>query len=384
MIPACLPASCCSSSSPAWWRCSPCGACGWRAGRRAGCSRPGSVYAIGIILAVRFAGAFRFLLPILVLAYVAPFVAGPERLARVLRGRRREEPVVIDVTPKPAPGLPDRLRATTTARTTMRPDDAGEIPADRAGRPARRRRVRRGRRAGDGRPGRSRGGGACRGRRRWTAPGRAGADRRRTPAAGPRRGAWAARVRGGRGAGRPRRRGGGRGRAGRSQRGRPRERGTPRDRSPGPPPGRRPGPAARRAARDARLDRHPAGTRRRRVRRGCERGGDGARRAAVDPRRTHRRAGTGARDRRAPPLRPGARSRLAEHRGSRWPPGLARARRAHARHRPPRRDMDGRRGGPSPRDPSRRGLAGDIGRGRRGRWRSPDPRHGPPAAGPVG
>ena len=50
---------------------------------------------------------FRFLLPILVLAYVAPFVAGPERLARVLRGRRREEPAVIDVTPKPAPGLPE-------------------------------------------------------------------------------------------------------------------------------------------------------------------------------------------------------------------------------------------------------------------------------------
>ncbi len=65
------------------------------------------VYAIAILLAVRFAGAFRFLLPILVLAYVAPFVAGPERLARVLRGRRREEPVVIDVTPKPAPGLPE-------------------------------------------------------------------------------------------------------------------------------------------------------------------------------------------------------------------------------------------------------------------------------------
>lgn len=65
------------------------------------------VYSLGIILAVRFAGGFRFLLPILVLAYIAPFVAGPERLARVLRGRRREEPVaIIDVTPKPPPGLP--------------------------------------------------------------------------------------------------------------------------------------------------------------------------------------------------------------------------------------------------------------------------------------
>jgi hypothetical protein len=65
------------------------------------------VYAIGIIAAVRFAAAVRFLLPILVLAYVAPFVAGPERLARVLRRRRRDEPAVIDVTPKPAPGLPE-------------------------------------------------------------------------------------------------------------------------------------------------------------------------------------------------------------------------------------------------------------------------------------
>ena len=65
------------------------------------------VYMLGIILAVRFAGVFRFLLPILVLAYVAPFVAGPERLARVLRGRPKEEPAIIDVTPKPAPGLPE-------------------------------------------------------------------------------------------------------------------------------------------------------------------------------------------------------------------------------------------------------------------------------------
>ena len=65
------------------------------------------VYMLGIILAVRFAGVFRFLLPILVLAYVAPFVAGPERLARVLRGRPKEEPAIIDVTPKPAPRLPE-------------------------------------------------------------------------------------------------------------------------------------------------------------------------------------------------------------------------------------------------------------------------------------
>ena len=89
------------------------------------------VYSLGIILAVRFAGAFRFLLPILVLAYIAPFVAGPERLARVLRGRRREEPVVIDVTPKPPPGLP----APADGDEVGRADDDGvddEAPDDGA------------------------------------------------------------------------------------------------------------------------------------------------------------------------------------------------------------------------------------------------------------
>jgi hypothetical protein len=92
------------------------------------------VYSIGIILAVRFAAAFRFLLPILVLAYVAPFVAGPERLARVLRGRRREEPVVIDVTPKPAPGLPEPAEGDEAGRTD---DDGAEddAPDDAPGEP---------------------------------------------------------------------------------------------------------------------------------------------------------------------------------------------------------------------------------------------------------
>lgn len=64
------------------------------------------VYSIGVFVAVRFPGPARILIPILVLAYVAPFVAGPERLSRVLNGRRREPGgVIIDVTPRPAPGL---------------------------------------------------------------------------------------------------------------------------------------------------------------------------------------------------------------------------------------------------------------------------------------
>lgn len=65
------------------------------------------LYTVGILVAVRFAAATRFLLPILVLAYVAPFVAGPERLARVFGGRRRSRRTVIDVTPAPAPALPE-------------------------------------------------------------------------------------------------------------------------------------------------------------------------------------------------------------------------------------------------------------------------------------
>jgi hypothetical protein len=64
------------------------------------------LFALGIFVGVRFPGPFRLILPILILLYVAPFVAGPERLARVLGGRRPARGVIIDVTPRPAPGLP--------------------------------------------------------------------------------------------------------------------------------------------------------------------------------------------------------------------------------------------------------------------------------------
>ncbi len=64
------------------------------------------LYAASIFLAVRAPLATRFLLPILVLAYVAPFIAGPERLTRVLRGPGEPPRPVIDVTPPPAAGLP--------------------------------------------------------------------------------------------------------------------------------------------------------------------------------------------------------------------------------------------------------------------------------------
>jgi len=65
------------------------------------------LYAVGIFVAVRFPAGVRILVPILVLAYVAPFVAGPERLSRVLNGRRGRPGVIIDVTPRPVPGLPE-------------------------------------------------------------------------------------------------------------------------------------------------------------------------------------------------------------------------------------------------------------------------------------
>jgi hypothetical protein len=64
------------------------------------------LYAVGILVAVRFPGPVRVLIPVIVLAYVAPFVAGPERLSRVLNGRPRPRGVAINVTPRPAPRLP--------------------------------------------------------------------------------------------------------------------------------------------------------------------------------------------------------------------------------------------------------------------------------------
>jgi hypothetical protein len=65
------------------------------------------IYAVGIFLAVRFAAPMRLLLPILIVAYVAPFIVGPERLARVMGRRGQPEPPrVKDVTPPEPPVLP--------------------------------------------------------------------------------------------------------------------------------------------------------------------------------------------------------------------------------------------------------------------------------------
>ncbi len=90
------------------------------------------IYALGIFVGVRFPGPFRLLLPILVLLYVAPFVAGPERLARVLRGRRPDQGVIIDVTPRPAPSLPEPPREPNGAPRGHADADGADDPNDLA------------------------------------------------------------------------------------------------------------------------------------------------------------------------------------------------------------------------------------------------------------
>lgn len=62
------------------------------------------LWLMGFLLAIRPVGA-RFLVPIVLLAYVTPFVAAPERLGRVLRRRRPRDPPppMKNVTPPDDP-----------------------------------------------------------------------------------------------------------------------------------------------------------------------------------------------------------------------------------------------------------------------------------------
>jgi len=85
-------------------------------------------YVLLGLVVVAFPGTTRFLLPILVLAVVAPFVAGPERLARVLGGRSRRSGVIIDVTPRPAPQLPEPPARGTGHDDEDRPRDDEAAP----------------------------------------------------------------------------------------------------------------------------------------------------------------------------------------------------------------------------------------------------------------
>jgi hypothetical protein len=59
------------------------------------------LWALAFFLAVRPVAA-RFLIPILLIAYLAPFVAAPGRLSRIVaRGRGRGEPGATGEPPKP-------------------------------------------------------------------------------------------------------------------------------------------------------------------------------------------------------------------------------------------------------------------------------------------
>ena len=68
-----------------------------------------ALWAAGMLLAIRPLGT-RFLVPILLVAYLAPFIGAPEQVRRVLRRRRASPPgdrsgapPMKDVTP-PEPG----------------------------------------------------------------------------------------------------------------------------------------------------------------------------------------------------------------------------------------------------------------------------------------
>jgi hypothetical protein len=67
------------------------------------------LYTLGILVAVRIP-TVRLVIPIVVVAFIAPFIAGPERVTRVLRGRPTAPAVVIDVTPGTAQGQPEPPR----------------------------------------------------------------------------------------------------------------------------------------------------------------------------------------------------------------------------------------------------------------------------------
>jgi hypothetical protein len=67
------------------------------------------LYSLGILVAVRLP-VVRLVIPIVVLAFVAPFVAGPERLTRVLQRRSTAPGVIIDVTPRGAQGEAEPAR----------------------------------------------------------------------------------------------------------------------------------------------------------------------------------------------------------------------------------------------------------------------------------
>src|SRR5919106_576518 len=66
-----------------------------------------AMWGLAMLVAVR-PGATRILIPLLLLAYLAPFIAGPDVLGRVLR-RQPTRPPIKNVTPAdPPPRPPER------------------------------------------------------------------------------------------------------------------------------------------------------------------------------------------------------------------------------------------------------------------------------------
>lgn len=62
------------------------------------------LWLMGMLIAIRGLG-LRFMVPILLIAYLAPFVAGPERMARVVRRQRPGPPGAPPNGPSGAPPM---------------------------------------------------------------------------------------------------------------------------------------------------------------------------------------------------------------------------------------------------------------------------------------
>lgn len=63
------------------------------------------LWVLAMAVAIR-PGAMRILIPILLLAYLAPFIASPDVVRRVVGRRRVDKPPMKDVTPPEAGGPP--------------------------------------------------------------------------------------------------------------------------------------------------------------------------------------------------------------------------------------------------------------------------------------
>ncbi len=63
------------------------------------------LWLFAMVIAIR-PGATRLLVPILLVAYLAPFIASPEVIGRVLGRVRPAKPPIKNVTPPDPPGLP--------------------------------------------------------------------------------------------------------------------------------------------------------------------------------------------------------------------------------------------------------------------------------------